>query len=543
MSIFGLMTQKEAQAAIAEAVKAAMYENMPKWVLETADAEQYNTDFRTSYEAQADLYRKLSWVTSACQITSQAAALARFDVKRVIQEKEPKDIPNHPFEMRLRRPNELDSRFEFLQATILFYMLNGNAYWWLNRESADAAPDEIWFIPPHMIFPRPDGRQYIKDYEYDPGNGRLIYLPPHEIVHFRRPNPFNRFVGMSAIESIAFVANGDLAMQQWNTKLFNENNARLPSVLAFSDMPVDTTWQKMKDDIREASKKREMMMLRGVGAGGVQWLQNAVSQREMEFLEGRKFNKEEIWSVLAPGLMSMLSENATEANSRTGRATFNELTVYPIHVLLGEKITNAILPAYGSSNARPLIGQFEDIRMTDRALELQEQERFAQTHTIAEIREEYYGHEPLGDERDKLLPAQINAQSGGIQEPPAPKLPPGQPGKPVTAPAGERVQEKAEEPQKDKAKAEAAAKAVTELYTWQNYSLKAEGRVLKFQPEHVPHHIAEHVRKYVPLQKSSSAVKAVFDEARRMAEADGKPKDQRGALAVLDGLRAALAGK
>jgi hypothetical protein len=43
------------------------------------------------------------------------------------------------------------------------------------------------------------------------------------------------------------------------------------------------------------------------------------------------------------------------------------------------------------------------------------------------------------------------------------------------------------------------------------------------------------------LQKSSSAVKAVFDEARRMAEADGKPKDQRGALAVLDGLRAVLA--
>jgi HK97 family phage portal protein len=540
MPILGLMTPKETKAAIAEAVKASIAESMPRWVLETADAERYNTDFTGSHEAQSTLYQKLSWVFSACTITAQAAAMADFDVKRVVAEKEPKDIVNHPFEMLLHNPNPKDSRDELLAATVTFWMLNGNAYWWLNRESVNAPPDEIWFIPPHMIHPRPDKRMYLEDYEYDPGNGNLQYIPPHEIVHFRRFNPFSMFVGMSAVESFAMIARGDLAMQDWNTHLFNEGNGQLRGVLAFADMPLDPIWSEIKTNIREAAKRREHMLLRGVGQGGLQWLQNNVSQKEMEFLEGRKFNKEEIWSVLAPGLMSMLSENATEANSRTGRATFNELTVYPIHRLIAAKITKEILPAYGSSRARPLIGMFEDIRMTDRALELEEQKLYAESHTLEEIREKYHGDDPLGDERDKLLPKQVNATSGGIQEPPAPKLLPGQPGKPAV-PAGEKVQEKAEEPQKDKAKAEAAAKAVTELYTWQNYSLKAEGRVLKFQPEHVPHHIAEHVRKYVPLQKSSSAVKAVFDEARRMAEADGKPKDQGGALAVLDGLRAALA--
>ena len=164
MPILGLMTPKETRAAIAEAVKASIAESMPRWVLETADAERYNTDFTGSYEAQSTLYQKLSWVFSACTITAQAAAMADFDVKRVVAEKEPKDIVNHPFEMLLHNPNPKDSRDELLAATVTFWMLNGNAYWWLNRESAAAAPDEIWFIPPHMIFPRPDGRQYIKDY-------------------------------------------------------------------------------------------------------------------------------------------------------------------------------------------------------------------------------------------------------------------------------------------------------------------------------------------------------------------------------------------
>ena len=36
----------------------------------------------------------------------------------------------------------------------------------------------------------------------------------------------------------------------------------------------DKEWEKMKRDITDASKKREQMMLRGVGKGGVEWMQS-----------------------------------------------------------------------------------------------------------------------------------------------------------------------------------------------------------------------------------------------------------------------------
>ncbi len=533
MAIFGLTTRKEMQAQIAEAVKAALASEFPRWLLQTAEAEQFSTDEMSAYEAQARTYQKLSWVTSACTITAQAAALARFDVKRVISDKEPKDIPNHPFEQLLRRPNPLDSRFEFLMATVLFWMLNGNAYWWLNRSSENDAPEEIWFLPPHMVKPWPDGNMFLKGYYYYPGNGAEILLPPHEIVHFRRPNPFSRFLGMSAIESLAFAIKGDLAMQGWNTKLYDENNARLPSVMTFADMVNDTTWDKMKGDIREASKKREMMMLRGVGAGGVQWLQNAMSQKDMAFIESRAFNRDEIWNTLAPGLVSMLSENATEANSRTGKATFNELTVYPLHVMMSEKITNGILPAYGG---RPLVGGFEDVRVTDKNMELAEIERYTETHTIAEIREKYYGDDPLGDERDDLLPKQVNATSGGIQEPPLPKVLPGQPGQPGKPAQTPENQQKATEDKQDAPKQKEPAQkadshtptpeqqaAISDLNAWQRVAVKRVGKATDFDTNAIPTEIIRYVNEYLPGQKSMAAVKSVFDNARRMV---GPKKEQ-----------------
>jgi len=398
MAIFGLMTKKEVEARI-----KAVLEKVPGWLSATADVQQFTQPDPSLYHNQADLYRRLSWVVSAVDLVSQAAALQDFGVYKAVGEQEPEDIPNHPFEMLLRRPNPLDSRMEFLQGTIAMWKLTGNGYWWLNRASEYAPPDELWLIPSHQIQPVPDARLYLKGYLYSPGDGREIALEPWEIVHFKRYNPFSRFVGLSAIECLAMTAVGDMGMQAWNARTFGENNGRLPGILTFEAYPQDDVWNNIKQETRDAAKKKELMMLRGVGAGAVNWLQNAVSPKDMEFLSGREFNKEEIYGVLAPGAASVLDVNATEANAKTGRSTLMEYGVYPMLTVMGEKITQAILPSYGDD----LLGEFDDPRVTDRVLELQEIGEYSKTHTVAEVRRKYYQDAPLDDERDDLFPVQV----------------------------------------------------------------------------------------------------------------------------------------
>jgi len=411
MDIFGNKARKELERQLAE-LKAAL-PDYQEWQLQTAQGEKWTLPDPSIHINQEELYRKLSWVLLAVDLTASAGALTQFDVFKQMAGREPKDIPNHEFELLLQRPNPSDSRFELLYATIAFWKLTGNAYWWLNKSNEKAVPDEIWFIPPQMIQPIPDERLYLRGYSYEPGNGAKIFLETWEIVHFKRFNPFSRFVGLSALEALALVAAGDLGMQKYNTTLFAANNGRLPSVMTFEQMVADPTWNKIKEDTREASRNREMLMLRGVGSGGVNWIQNAISQRDMEFLEGRKANKEEMMTAIAPGSYTMLSENSTEANSRTGQSVFTALTVYPMHVMMAEKITNTVLPLYGDN----LVGKFDDIRTTDKDMKLREQDAFERTHTLSEVREEMYGDAPLGDERDNLLITQIQAGTAQPTQP------------------------------------------------------------------------------------------------------------------------------
>lgn len=533
MPFLGLMTKREFQKAL-EAIKAGVY---PEWLLATADAQRFNIPDASIYGAQADLYRKLSWVLAAVDMIAQAAALTPFEVARVVSGKEPRDIPNHEFEMLLINPNPLDSRYEFLHSTIAFWKLNGNAYWYMNRENEFAPPDELWVIPPYMVRPVPDGQSFIRGYLYSPGNGRDILLEPWKVLHFRRFHPFNRFVGMSAIESLAMVSRGDLSMQEWNTRLFAENNARLPGILTFASMIADPIWKKIKEDTDEASKKRQLLMLRGVGEGGVDWKQSAANQKEMEFLKGRQANKEEIWAVLAPGLSSMMDVNATEANARTGRATFNEYAVYPMHVMMAEKITNYILPAYGG---RKLIGRFEDIRVTDRQLELEEQKTYAETHTVEEIRERFYSDEPLGDERDKLIPSQLRADSGGVQDVENPPNLPGvynpqqalpKPRSPGDEPAA------LQPPEEPVAEYAIMSSAMEDLHKWRKKALKRLGKAVRFESTEIPRNVMRYVEQRLPGYVTAKSVNGLFDDAMKLMAQQPTPTE---AVAVLRGLQIAL---
>jgi hypothetical protein len=250
-------------------------------------------------------------------------------------------------------------------------------------------------------------------YVYDAGNGQKISLNTWEIEHFKGFNPFNRFVGMSLVEPLAVVAQGNLEARKWNTKLFGENNARLPGILAFKDPINDTDWIKLQEDAKDNAAKRQMMMLRGVGQGGVEWMQAAATQREMEFLSGLQDVRRLIWDTILPGLSSMLDPSATEASSKTGETTMRNYGIYPKMKYIESRINRrdmygenvGLMQSYGED----LRIEIEDIRITDKMLELQEQEAYSKVHVVDEIRKEYYGDKPIGDERGQLLPVEVKA--------------------------------------------------------------------------------------------------------------------------------------
>ena len=364
--------------------------------------------------AQVDLYTKLTWVQIAVGITSQTAAAAA----RHVQHGETIHA-SHPLLELLDQPNPFVTGFEFMEATFSWRKVTGSCYWWLNAPDEATPPVEAFIIPTAQIEPIPDGQLGVAGYRYDPGDGKPIMLEPWEIVQFKTWNPFSRYVGLSPLQAANIDARADIASQVYNANFYGQDNAKASGILAFADNIDDPAWRRLESDLKEqhgGTKHNRIMRLRNVGPGGVQWLQTQLSQADMQYLDARRFTKEELYELFAPGLSSVLAVNATEANSTAGKDTFLSMAVYPQHVAIAETITTKLLPRYGEG----LRFQFEDVRRVDTMVELQEQAAYERTHTIDETRKKYYGDQPIGDERGQMRPGDAKPQ-------PAPPPPQAQP--------------------------------------------------------------------------------------------------------------------
>lgn len=372
---------------------------LPKWLSQIGRLRQWIVPSTDNVEQQARIYLTMSWVQIAVRSVAQTASTIDFEVLKIGPGERVIAVDNHPFEDLLRYPNPWYSQYELFEATFAYRLLTGNAYWYLNRPNEDVCPVEIWVIPPHLITPIVTDGEYVSGYQFTAPDGSVITLPHWQIVHFKTFNPLDPFVGSSPIESVRYDLMGDIAMQRYNANIYGRNGLP-PGILAFADPISDVEFQQIQDDLHQ--DRDRAFVLRGVGAGGVQWLPITARYTDMQYLESRQFTKEEIFNLLAPGLASVLAINATEANAIAGRATFMDLAIRPSLVAVAQKITSDILPVY-SSRRIDYIGRFKDVSETDQSLELKQIETASSVMTINEIRQRFFGLDVLPDNRGDLL--------------------------------------------------------------------------------------------------------------------------------------------
>ena len=507
-------------------------ETMPadvrRWLMPESEAEAWRMPDPSVYSRQADLYRKLSYIGTVVDMTADACIDSDFDVT----DDAGVESETHPFVMLLDDPNPFDSRTEFLRAHFAWRKISGNSYWYLNRTNENVAPDEIWILPPSKIIPVPDGKMGLRGYLYTPGNGDQIPLEPYEVLHFKSFNPNSRYLGLSAIESLAFTATGALASQEWNTRLFAENNARLPGILAFAEMIQDSDWEKMKASVQDATKKRNQMMLRGVGKGGVEWMQASATQREMEFLEGLQMSKQDIYDRLAPGLFSAMQTSAL-TNGENGLYLFAKYTIAPLLRELTDKLNCDILPTYGEG----WTAEYENVVPEDKTLEMAQIEQYAKFHTVNEVRVEMFGNSPDPDpERGALFASQIAAKSSApeVVPPVVPEIVAGEP-----APTPEPMDA---EPEED----DTAVKLMKhDLSNWKRKAIKAVGTdaASVFVSDYIPADVLADIAGKIKASKTADDIAAAFKMAgtiNKESTTDAPPPSDKAIKALAAQLERAI---
>jgi HK97 family phage portal protein len=484
----------------------------PAWIGSWAQSKRWAGGDYGRQWAQRRAFQN-SWVfTAVNMIVREASAVTFGVVEQTDVDADVVAVDNHPFERVLHRPNPWIGRSFLWQYSIAWLQLDGNAYWYVGCD-AYGQPREIWPLPSDHVEVRPgDEEQFIDHYEYR-AHGHIYKIPAAYVVHFRLPNPFDIFRGLSPLTAAILAADSDTAMARWNGTFFGRDNVMPSAIINLGSgdprtpvNPADA--ERLKHDLRTsytaAARKTAVTTVQKLDIALLGW-----NPKDMDFIEGRQFTKEEIFLIYGiPG--GLMDKNATEANSNTADRVFKEKTIWPLLTLIAEELTaELIIPFYGSQYR----GVFDDIRPSNRELELQEDQAARETLTIDERRQRFWQLPPLPDGRGDLTVLELRIDSQGVVDDQYPSfsmenlLPAkaGADGKPLAAvqEAAWTVLDVAEQAAQD------------DLRRWRDKAVKAfknkRAPNVSFDSVAIPPDVSQYVEGRLQVAQSLDEVKAAFD--------------------------------
>ena len=454
-----------------------------------------------------------SWIYTAIHFKANELAAGRLYVSHNETGMQDDSVPvkNHPLARILRKPNPLMGRGFLWQYSQWWLDLSGNAYWFLAPDE-DNNLAEIYPLPANAVNPFPGDRERLTDYYEYTVNGRKWDIPAEYICHFRYPNPYDYFRGLSPLVAALLPSDADSAMAHWNGAFFGSGNV-MPSAIINVSSGVPGTADSIDPQDMEAIKDAltsgdyAASARRTVVTNAYEMAVNILgwNAKDMDFLQGRMFTKDEILNIMGipPGL---LDKNATEANATTGDNVFKEKTLWPLmSTIYAETITSQILERWYSVGEE---AAFEDIRPINKMQLLQEAQASTADMTRKERRARFWNLPPLGDERDDEIP--------GAGQAAAPADPSGM----GTPGAGAGMAGGFPLPNMRNAAPEAvralSPDALSDLRRWKNVMLKSYREntepKLDFVSDHIPFDVRTQVLNGLVHAETPEHVKSIFSE-------------------------------
>jgi len=291
-------------------------------------------------------YEQNLWVYRCVQVVAQAAAGVDWLVYQK-QGKNKKEIEDHDILKLLYKPNEYQSKQEFIENLVAFYLLSGNSYIEKNGPNT-GAPKELFALRPDRMKVIPDKMNFVSGYEYSV-NGENFRWKADKVMHLKSFHPTNDFYGLSPIEIAARSVDNDNAATAWNNSLLN-NGARPTGAMVSDAVLSDPQYKQLKGEIelqyKGAKNAGRPMLLEG----GLKWQEMGLSPRDMDFINSKKMSRLEICAAFGvPPEMVGDKEHATYSNYAEARQSFYTETVLPILDKIRDKLNSGLVTDFGEN--------------------------------------------------------------------------------------------------------------------------------------------------------------------------------------------------
>lgn len=271
------------------------------------------------------------------------------------------EIYAHPLLKLLNHPNPYMVKNEFLEITGLHMELTGNAYWFIARDKK-GKPAELWPLLPNGMAVVPDETHFIIGYVYTT-NGKQIPLDPKDVIHHKYGNPMDFRHGYSPVMAGSVTIDADAHASTFNQRFFY-NTAMPDGFLTTEESMDEKTFKRLKTEWMDVYGGAVNSHRTAILSGGLTYKNLQITQRDMEFLNGRNFNRDMILALFGvPKSTLGFDESMSRANADTADyilAKNNRIKMQRIT----NRITMDLAPQFGNDN---LIVSFTDPVPEDKA--------------------------------------------------------------------------------------------------------------------------------------------------------------------------------
>jgi HK97 family phage portal protein len=271
------------------------------------------------------------------------------------------EILEHPFLNMMKKVNPLISRFDLWDGTQLWLELTGNAYWYIYKDNL-GVPQEIWPLPPQFMRVVGSKDKVIGGYVYQRTTEKIPF-EAEEIIHFKFHSPNGGLYGTGPLSAVMDSVIDDARIRTFESTLM-KNMGKPEAVLQSSNPISDADFKRIKDRWRGQKVSGQTIILEN----GLEYKPITFTPREMNYVVGRKLNREEIAAAFGVPMSKLTTEAVNLANAYVGEHQYMQDTIEPRLRRIEETINEDLMPMYDEN----LFVAYDSVVPEDKDFELRE---------------------------------------------------------------------------------------------------------------------------------------------------------------------------
>lgn len=300
------------------------------------------------------------------------------------------EIESHPIIDLLNSPNNEDTLYSLIYKTDLYLELTGDAYWYIER-AQNGIPVAIYVLYSQYVNIQHDGNGNIIKYNYGVRQNNVwqYSFEPDEIIHFKLFDPNDIYHGISPLQACAR-SYGLIESMDTHEQALNRNLGIPSGILKYTNAKIS-----QKD--RELIESKWNQKFAGVGRSGkvvvtdqdIDYQTLGITPREMNFIEGRKWSREEIMSCYGIPTGLLTTEATNYSNMITSTINYHQKTLKPRLKMISQTITKQLINKNGL-NGKDLVVVLRVEPPTNEETEIKKSELMVKAGavTIDELRQQ-----------------------------------------------------------------------------------------------------------------------------------------------------------